>query len=155
LTGGAGKIIGKYKFTFDNGSNRNADNTAVRAQLNDLSLAVSKSNNVLVTSPEIYIDGTATKVAADGTSNCNIAGTSCAITWTGNALNALADSGLVDGQVTLIVVGTVSTTSSEYLQTNIADLTSDISFNGYSGPGTDITDMLLDYTEVVGGTLSN
>lgn len=155
LTGGTGKIIGQYKLTFNNGSNRNADNTELKAQLNNLYVAVSKSTNVVVANAKVYINGTATKVASSA-NNCTAGSTSCSIDWTGSALNGLADSGYADGTITLLVTGDVTTATSEYLQTSIGDLSAgDLNYNGNTGTGTDISDMRLDYTEVIGGTLSN
>jgi len=162
LTGGSQKVLGKYKFVFDNGSNRKADNTDLKAIIDNMVITVNKSSAVLVatTSAKVYIDGTTTKVTADA-NTCNAAGTSCSFTWNADTLQGLADGGAVDGEVTLVIVGDVTTTTAEYLSTSLADLDGSGSNDDfqYIGDGlaatAGLSNMYLPVTEVIGGTLSN
>jgi len=160
LTGGAGKIIGKYTFVFNNGSNRTSDNTELKAIMDKLVITVNKSSAVVLTSVKAYIDGTTTKVTADTLATLGGGNTTGTATWDAGTLQALASSGKVDGSVTLIITADVTTTSSEYIQTSIADLngTGGDDFN-YIGDGqaagTPFTNMYLGVDEVIGATLSN
>jgi hypothetical protein len=163
LTGGTGKIIGKYTFTFDNGSNRDASNNEMKAIMDKLVITWSKSTNVAIAAGSVktYIEGTATKVAADswtGTSTGTTAGTA---TWNAATLQGLSGLGAVDGAVTLVVVADVtpSTDLGEFLQTSIADLNGaggdDFNFIGDGTVGhAALTNMYLPVTEVLGATLS-
>jgi hypothetical protein len=152
LTGGAGKIIGKYTFVFDNGANRDADNTSMKAQLVELKLTVATSS-ATVNNIQVYIDGASSnKTTAVDT----VAGVA---TIDLDEAGKLADSAEVDGEVTLVVIGTVSNIGANaYVQTNIADLTSassDFTYSGASDAGSDLTNPRLSISEVIGGTLSN
>lgn len=160
LTGGSNKTIGEYKFTFDNGGNRKADNTEMKALLEQLTLTISKSNAVGVSNVEVYIKGTPTKLGGTEAAACAAAaGTSCAVTWSNaNAddLDGLAGGGEVDGEVILVIEADLTTTSSEYVQTAIANLGTDFGYySSGSASGTLRTNMLLPYIDVSGATLSN
>ena len=155
LTGGLGKVIGKYKVVFDNGSNRYTDNTELKAILDALTITVAKTTGVTTLNVSIQVEGAGNKVAN------SVATTAASYTWTGAQMRTLADSGEVDGEVTLIVTADVGTTTDQYLQTSIADLNGagsndDFSFIGEGiATGTAFTNMYLSVDEAIGGTLSN
>jgi len=163
LTGGIGKILGKYTFVFDNGSNRNLANGELKAQFSTTTITFAKSTNVVITNVQAYIEGTPTKVAATDQNAAGIGatGTTAGLaSWDDNALLALSGAGAVDGTVTLVIVGTVTTSADdgEYIQTSIADIngagTDDIMYvgDGELG-GTILQVMYLPVTEVIGATL--
>ena len=163
LTGGIGKILGKYTFVFDNGANRNLANGELKAQFSTTTITFAKSTNVQITDVQAYLEGTLTKVAATDQDAAGIGatGTTAGLaSWDDDALLALSGGGAVDGTVTLIIVGTVTTSADdgEYIQTSIADLngaaTDDIMYvgDGELG-GTILQAMYLPVTEVIGATL--
>ncbi|MFA5000231.1 MAG: hypothetical protein WC545_02635 [Patescibacteria group bacterium] len=162
LTGGTGKTLAKYKFVFDNGSNRTAANSELKAILDALTVTFSKAADVVVANVKAHIDGTATKVAADTETTLTAANASGSATWDALTLQGLADDGAVDGEVTLVITGDVTTTTadSEYIQTSLADLggsgsDDDVNFIGDgTAAGTALTNMYLPVTEVIGGTLA-
>ena len=163
LTGGTAKVLGKFKFVFDNGSNRNIANEELKAFLDAMTITFSKASKVGISDVKAHIDGTATKVTAN-TENTLTAGngttnTSGTAVWNTLALQGLADGGKMDGEVTLVITGNVSTSddASEYIQTSFANLNAagDLDYigNGETA-GPILTNMYLPVTEVVGGTLS-
>jgi hypothetical protein len=142
LQGGQDKIVGKYTLVFENGSNRTTTNEELKAVLDDLTLTVSKSADVVLDDFKIYReDAPATVVSATATS-----------VWT-NALGSLADGGKVDGSVTLIVTADVTTTAAdgEYIQTSIATPSTSLTFNV---DGTAVANSYLGVTNLNGATLS-
>ncbi|HBA36885.1 TPA: hypothetical protein DCZ15_03350 [Candidatus Falkowbacteria bacterium] len=158
LTGGTAKILGKYTFVFDNGSNRNASNEELKAYLDALKVTVNKSTAVVITNVNAQIDGTATKVAGDITTLGN-GNTSGSVDWLTTELQGLADGGKLDGTVTLVITGDVTTTdaTSEYVQTSLADVygAGDVDYIGNGATdGTILTATYLPVAEVIGGTLS-
>jgi len=158
LTGGTSKTLGKYKFVFDNGSNRNASNDELKAYLDAMSITVNKSTAVVITNAYAQIEGTATKVAGDITTLGN-GETAGSIAWLTTELRSLADGGKLDGEVTLVITGDVVTTTadSEYVQTKIGDVAGagDVDYIGNGATdGTILTATYLPVSEVVGGTLS-
>lgn len=161
LTGGTAKTLGKYTFVFENGSNRNAANEELKAILDKLVVSFSKSSAVVVTNVKAHIEGTSTKVTADALGTLGGGSTAGTATWNALTLQGLTDGGKVDGSITLVITGDVTTTDSEYLQTSLADL------NGTGGndsvnyigngetAGAALTNMYLPVTDVSGATLSN
>jgi hypothetical protein len=152
LTGGAGKVIAKYKFVFDNGNNRTSTNEVLKAQLVELKLTLATSSAV-VTGIEAYIDGdSANKIAA-----ANAVGNVVTLNLD-EATTGLALDGLVDGEVTLVVTGNIAIASAAVngsVSTEIDNLTGgDFDYDGNNGTATDFTDPRLDYTDVTGATLS-
>jgi len=165
LTGGTSKTLGKYKFVFNNGANRNTSNEELKAIFDSMVITFAKSAGLAITNVKANIDGTATKVAANTLSGGMAAGvgnTSGTATWNAGSLQGLADGGKVDGEVTLVITGDValSADDGEYIQTSIADLSGagnddDIVFIGNGeAAGSTLTNMLLPMTEVIGGTIS-
>lgn len=162
LTGGTSKVLGKYKFVFNNGNNRNTANEELKAIFDALTITFSKTSAIALTNVKANIDGTATKVAADTLSTLGAGNTSGSATWNALTLQGLSDSGKVDGEVTLVITGDVAGTSeNQYVQTSIADLNGadgndDVNYigDGLTGSAA-LTNMNLLVTEVVGGTLSN
>ena len=154
LTGGSGKTLGKYTLVFDNGSNRaTSTNEAMKAVLE--SIKITFSSTATVTNPYLYIEGYSANTAASTTS---LAGDG-SITWTN--LSSLVDGGKVDGTITLVVAGQVTTAGeNQYIQTSIADLNGadgdDIRYdaNGDDHEGS-VINMFIPTTYVNGGTLSN
>lgn len=165
LAGGTGKVLGKYKFTFENGSNRTTANEELKAIMDLLTVTFSKSSAVVITNVKANIDGTSNKVAASTLTTLGAGNTSGNATWNtgvlGNLTTGLADGGKVDGTVTLVITGDVVTTTNEYVQSSIVDLSgtgSDDDFSYFADgllAGTSMVDMYLPVTDVVGGTLSN
>lgn len=147
LTGGAGKTIGKYKMVFDNGANR-YNNAELMAQLKELKLTVATSS-ALVNGVQAHIDGAST----DKTASVEVVAGEATI----NLSSGLANSSQVDGEITLVITGTVSgVAANAYVQTSIADLTTDFTYDG-DGNGTPVgsANSLLPISEVIGATLSN
>ena len=151
LAGGNNKIIGKYKFVFDNGSNRTTENQELKAQLRTLILNIATSSGVLATNVQAYIEGDSsnktTAVQPDGSNDATI-----------SFLTLATDTNLVDGTVTIIVTANLSVTgANQYIQTEIADLTTDFTYNGNDNDGTTYwSNARLDgISQVTGGTLSN
>lgn len=150
LVGGTNKTIAKYKFVFDNGNNR-VGNEILKAQLVELKLTIATSS-ATVTNIEAYLDTdsanklTATEVSA-GIITLNL----------DEATTGLAEDGLVDGTVELTVIATIAvdgSASNGSVSTEINNLNGDFTYDGNNGTGTDITDPLLDITDVSGGTLT-
>jgi hypothetical protein len=154
LTGGTGKVLGKYKLVFDNGDNRDSANEVLKAALS--SIKITFSSTATVTNPYLYIEGysadkaTSTAALTDGT-----------VTFTDNLAN-LVDAGEVDGEIILVVEGAVTTTGeNQYVQTSFASLGGDIQYItdasnlGTTDTGESVTTMLLPVTTVNGATLTN
>ena len=148
LTGGAGKILGKYKFVFDNGNNRTTTNEDMKAILT--SIKVTFSSTATVTDPYLYIEGhDANKATSTGNVNNSV-------TFAANLAN-LVNAAYVDGEFILVVGGAVTTAGeNQYIQTSFANLGGDVQYdaNGDDTNGT-LTTMLLPVTSVTGATLSN
>jgi hypothetical protein len=148
LSDGLNRTIAKYKFVFDNGMNRSSLNEALKAQLETLALAVSTSTATVV-DIQAYVEGASANKTTAVQTTAGVA--------TINLSAGLLDSSLVDGEVTLVIIGDVSgsgTTGS--VSTAINDLAGgDVQYygNGVAG-GTLITNPLLDITDVTGATLS-
>src|SRR3989339_429197 len=150
LVGGNGKIIGKYKFVFDNGLNRSTTtNEALLAEMKTLVLNVATSTGVLVSGIQAYIDGnssaktTAVNVDANGEATISL-----------STLDGTTEK--VDGEVTLVIIGNISGVSTtDYVQTEIDNLATDFTYDGESGYAVDFSNTRLDITEVIGGTASN
>jgi len=152
LTGGT-LTIGKYKMVFDNAANRTATNEELKAQLVTLDLQISMGSGVSATSVQAYVLGNTTKTAV--AVNVDDAGDAFADGETARiTLSTLPGSALVDGEVTLVIVGNVTSAANAYLQTKIVDINTDFTFSGNGVTGGNINP-LLDITDVVGGTLSN
>jgi hypothetical protein len=153
LTAGSGRTIGKYKFVFDNGSNRaTTTNEELKAQLVELKITVATSSTV-VTNVKAYIDGSPSNKTSAATP-----GAGGVHTLNLDEAGKLADSALVDGTITLIIVGDVSAApTNSYVQTRIADLDGqgDFTYNGNNNYMVDFDDVKLDIVEVLGATLSN
>ena len=145
LTGGTGKILGKYTLVFDNGSNRDTSNEALKAALSEIEITFS--NTATVTAPYLYIEGYSSNAA---TSTGTVLGASK--TWTGNLAN-LVDGGEIDGTVTLVVAGEVTTSGeNQYVQTSLTSLGDDIE---YTVDSATVSPMLINVNSVDGATLSN
>ncbi|MFH1187659.1 MAG: hypothetical protein V1688_02225 [bacterium] len=161
LQEGSSKIIGKYKFVFDNGSNRKSDNTELKSIVDRLKISFSKSTLIVFGTGTVkaYIQGTSTKVACDTEAGFAAANTTGSAIWNAATLQGLADSGEVDGEVVLVIEATITGTSeNQTVQTTIADTTGVGDFyyigNG-STSGTAWADLYLSDTSVTGGTLTN
>lgn len=161
LQEGSSKIIGKYKFVFDNGSNRKSDNTELKAIMDRLKISFSKSTAIVFGTGTVkaYIEGTSTKRACDTEIGFGSGNTTGYATWNAATLQGLADSGEVDGEVVLVIEATITGTSeNQTVQTTIAD-TSGVGDFYYIGngstSGTAWTDLYLSGTSVTGGTLTN
>ena len=150
LTGGAGKILGKYKFVFDNGNNQTTTNEDMKAILT--SIKVTFSSTATVTDPYLYIEGhDANKATLTG----NVINNS--VTFAAANLANLVNAAYVDGEFILVVGGAVTTAGeNQYIQTSFADLGGDVQYdaNGNDTSGI-LTTMLLPVTSVTGATLSN
>jgi len=149
LTGGTNKTIGKYKFVFNNGTNRTSINEELKAKLVELKLSVATSS-AEVTNVQAYIEGQSsiqtTAVAIDFATKIA----------TINLTQLTGDTPLVDGEITLVIIGDVgSPGTNAYVQTSIATLSTDFTYNGNAGTGSNFTGPRLDVIEVIGGTLSN
>ena len=157
LTGG-NQILGKYKFNFNNGINRDSANQDLKAILTSLTVAFSKSTGVDVASNTIklYVEGTANEVLATSTANMLAADTAGTATWDSVALASLVDSAKMDGEVTLVISGTVTgtTATGEYVQTSLSDVSGSGSVVTYSSNGVNHTEMWLPVTSVSGAILS-
>lgn len=145
LLDGTNRVIGSYTFTFERGANRYdgtnlngitvEDDAAYRANLEELILTITTSTAVEISNVQAYLSGDSSTKTATAT----VVGSEYTLD-----LTTLDD---VDGTVTLVIEADVSFTdgtSSVSLSTEIADLSTDFSFNGYS-------DALLKYSEVTGG----
>ena len=67
------------------------------------------------------------------------------------------DTEYVDGEVTLVIIADIDMNStSQYLQTEINDLSTDFTYDGDNNTSVDNTQAgRLDYSDVSGATLSN
>ncbi len=150
LSGGNSKTIAKYKFVFDNGSNRNTDNEELKARMKQLILTLATSSNVQVSNVQAYIEGNSSNKTTVAQPNVNNKVTIDLTSLSG-------DTEYVDGEVTLVIVGDITTSdTSQYLQTEIDDLTTDFYYDGDNDTSTDNTQAdRLDYSDVSGATLSN
>jgi hypothetical protein len=150
LTAGNGKTIGKYTFVFDNGANRTAANEELKAQMVSLALTIATSTGVNVTNVEAYIEGNSTNIATSSIIN-GVA------TLDLDSGNGLANTGKVDGTVTLVVTGNIAVTgTTQFVQTEITSLASALTYNGNNGSLADnFTNARLDVSKVSGATLSN
>jgi hypothetical protein len=152
LTGGTNKPIAKYKFVFDNGSNRTPSpaNKELKAQMQTLVLNIATSSDVAVTNVRAYLES-ASSYKTDAVSG-----------QTGTAtldLTSMAgETEYVDGTVTLVITANIDVTGTgKYLQTSIANLgaSGDFTYSGNHGTGTAYDNAKLDITDVSGATLSN
>lgn len=137
LVGGLNKVIAKYKFVFNDGNNRNSSNEPYKADLTELKLTIATSSTTSVDDIQAYIEGN------PGTM------TSATSTVSGVATIDLSSLESVDGEVTLVIIGDITTSgTSQYLQSSIATL-STFKYN------TSYTGGFISTTFVDGGTLSN
>ena len=146
---GGNQDIAKYTLTFENGNNRNLDNEAYLAQLDEFVLTVNQTG-ATTTNYALSVEGTNRWVTA---TSANVP------SWSKATLIA-DDTGLLDAAklnnvVTLVISADVEldTTANNYsVQTRIADLDGlsddDIQFSG-------LKNMFLPVTGVTGATLSN
>ena len=147
LTGGT-TIIGEYTFTFDNGENATSSGD-IEAELTTLLLTTASSSGLLLTDIQAYIEGDSGNKTTAGVHG----GAGKA---TINLTQLDGDTNLVDGSVTLVIEATVGgTTASGWLQTKIADLSTDFTYNGNNGIGTDITGVRLNIDSVTGDKLTD
>jgi len=148
LTGGNGKVIGKYTFVFDNADNRETDNSSLKAQLVSLILNVATSS-ATVTNVKAYIEG--------DSSNKTSAGTQAGTEYTIDLTTLSGTTEKVDGTITLIIEGDIASVGTNaFVQTEIDNLTTDFTYDGNGGnDGSDTSNSLLTISEVVGATLSN
>lgn len=151
LTGGNGKIIGKYKFVFDNGSNRTVTNEELKAQLKTLILNVSTSTGCDAVNFQAYIDGN----AGDKTATAQASAGEVTIDLVGGLDT---DTALVNGEVTIVIIANLTVAADyQYIQTEIDNLTTDFTYNGNNGTGgsADWSNARLEgITDVIGATLS-
>ena len=146
---GGNNTIGKYKLVFDNGGNRTSANEELKAMLRELKLTVATSSGVTVTNVQAYIDGSS--------SNKTIAVNPVSGVATINLTSLAGITELVDGTVTLVIVAdTAVIGTTQFVQTKIANLATDFTYNGNAEAGTSyFADARLDISDVVGGKLSN
>jgi hypothetical protein len=150
LSGGSGKVIGQYKFVFDNGSNRTTTNTELKAEMRTLILTIASSSGTLVTNVQAYKlgdQGNKTSVVQPNASNVATISLS----------TLTSDTELVDGEVTLVIIGDIGgDVTGAYVQTEINDLTTDFTYNGNNGAGAiHWSNALLNgISDVNGGNLS-
>ena len=138
LVGGLNKVIAKYKFVFNDGDNRNTSNEPYKADLTQLKLTIATSSTTSVDDIQAYIEGDPGTI------------TSATSTASGVATINLGTLESVDGEVTLVIIGDITTAGeSQYLQSSIADLSADFKYN------TSYTGGFISTTFVDGGTLSN
>jgi hypothetical protein len=149
LVNGVAKTIAKFKIVADNMSNRTTSNEELKAQLVQLDLTIATSAGVLVDQVKAYIEGqSSTKTAAATKVNNN----KYRLT-----LTTLPDSGLIDGEVNLVIIANVSggTDTGDFVDSIIASLATDLTYDGNNGTaGTDFSDLRLDYTETSSINLS-
>jgi len=146
---GNDKTIGKYTFVFDNGTNQTSTGEELKAKLGILILSISTTSATQVSNIKAYIDtDTANKTAGDSV----LSGKA-----TIDFATDLGDLALVDGAITLTIVGDIVTTGAvgQSLETEINALATDFTYYGDNGAGgTILTNTRLDYTEVLGANLS-
>ena len=153
LNNGIGRTIGKYTFVFDNGSNRIATGTdPVMAELTTMILNIATTSGVHVADVQAYI--------GDDTSNKTDAvqfGVAVANEATIDFTTLDGDTEEVDGVVTITIAGTISgVETSDSVQTELDNLTTDFTYDGYDGwDDSKTANVLLTISEVLGGTLSN
>lgn len=151
LTGGT-TIIGKYKFTFDNGSNRaTTTNEALLAQMKTLVLNISVGGAASSSNIYAYIEG------QSGNPTATVQPTPTGVA-TIDLSSMPGDTEAVDGSVVLVIKADVSTDNeNDSLQTKINDLSTDFTYNGMGGAvgTTDFSNALLEYPDVIGAYLSN
>jgi len=160
LQGGTSKIIGKFTITANNAAvsgmpNRlYTDNTAAEADLNDISLDVSAAAGVALANVKMYVDGFSGSIATP-TTGCIGNGTTC--NWTAADLNSLVNQGSFIGTETLVITADVTTSSAEYLQVSLSDLSAGyLTYTSTDGNvSTNVADLLLGYTDVPGASLNN
>ncbi len=152
LTSGPGRMIGKYTVYVDTGSNRNSDNTSMKAALNELKITstyvITNATTTDITNVKAYIEG--------DSSNKTDAITIDASTET-DAINLTtldSKANEVDGTVSIIVIGDIAALHeySDYLQTEIDDLSTDFTYS--DGTTTNNGDCKLTIDEVMGGILT-
>lgn len=152
LIGKSNETIAKYTFVFDNGNNRTTGNTALKAQLVELKLTIATTSATVTNIVGYLSNDTANKLTAveavGGVITLNL----------DEATTGLAEDGLVDGEITLVVTGNVAKDGSANngsVSTEIADLSAgDFTYDGYGGAGTDITNPRLNITDVTGAALT-
>lgn len=150
LTGGTGKIIGKYKFVFNNGSNRTATNAVLKAQLRTLILNVATSTGVDAVDFQAYVEGN----SGDKTAVAQVSAGEVTIDLVGGFDT---DTELVDGEITIVIIANLTVgADSQNINTEIDDLSTDFTYNGNNGSGSvHWSDAKLEgITDVLGGTLS-
>ncbi|MFH0892210.1 MAG: hypothetical protein V1867_05510 [Candidatus Falkowbacteria bacterium] len=151
LTGGNGKTVGKYKFVFDNGSNRaTSTNETTKAQMRQLILTFATSSVSVTGNVKAYVEGLSSVQTAAGTYSAALS------TYTID-LTGLGNTALVDGEVTLVIIADLgSAGTNAFIQTEINSLAADFTYNGDSGIWPDhFSNARLSISEVLGGTLSN
>ncbi|OGF25987.1 hypothetical protein A2303_02625 [Candidatus Falkowbacteria bacterium RIFOXYB2_FULL_47_14] len=151
LTGGNGKTVGKYKFVFDNGTNRaTSTNETTKAQMRQLILTFATSSVAVTGNVKAYVEGLSSVQTAAGTYSA------AASTYTID-LTGLGNTALVDGEVTLVIIADLgSAGTNAFIQTEINSLAADFTYNGDSGIWPDhFSNARLSISEVLGGTLSN
>lgn len=144
LVNGIAKQIAKFTIVADNGANRVAVvNEALKAQLTELVLTVATSG-ASVSSVQAYLEGQSSTKTAAATSAYSAGATKFTLDLTG-----LPDSGLIDGQVNLIIIANITggSTTGHFVDSIIANLGTDVSYDGNNGSATDFSDLRLDYTE--------
>lgn len=148
LLQGTDQTIAKYTFTFDNGANRTAANEELKAELTQLLLTVATSTGISVTNVQAYIEGSASSKTSAVTGVSGLA-TIDLTTLTGT-------TELVDGVIVLVIEADIanSGTGAKYVQTKINSLTTDFTYNGNAGTGSDFANVRLDIVDVTGANLS-
>ena len=118
------------------------------AVLESLTLTLTTSSDVTLSNVQAYLDGDSSiKTAAVN----DVAGGEVTLDFTSGDF-ASGNANEVDGVVTIVVTGTVGTTSAdgEYLQTEISDLGTDLEWTDGT---TTVTDAKLKLTTVTGANL--
>ena len=134
-----------------NGSNRTSENQELKAQLRELIVNIATSSGVLASNVQVYIEGDSSNMTDAVQPDSNNEATADLTTLD-------TDTNLVDGEVVLIVIADLSVTGSDqYIQTELADLTTDFTYNGNDNDGTTywVNARLDGVSQVTGGTLSN
>lgn len=146
LSGGK-QEIGKYTLTFEHGNNRDTNNDAYKAILQNFTVTVNTTGLDSYNNLTLRVDGTTTEVEDSVTAGV----------WTSTELANLLNAGKVDDSVTLIITASnvqITAAANNYsIQTVISDLDGsgsddDINFNS-------LTNMYLPYTSVTGASLHN
>ncbi len=151
LSNGQNQIIGKYKLVFQNGSNRNSDNTELKARLVSFGLTVATSSGMSLSNFQAYIEGDAAN-KTDVVEDLTGVATPLFVDLDGTTED-------VDGEVTIVIEADIEGTdgTADYVQTSLADLSSSaVVYNGNNGTsGSNVTNTLLNISEVLGAKLSN